>query len=164
MKSSPHKAYANGRRAKGQCEPVVYWIDATGEVMLAPHPEYPPFKGWVRHEAATVADIRRLSRTLREQEEARMRGMTIREHLRAQKKFDEQEARIKLHKAQGYASANDRWICERILANIERRRAILMQLLTDSSTEFLTGCLGIEKKEAPTGMAAFSATKKLELV
>jgi hypothetical protein len=148
------------RRARGQVESVVYWVHANGELMLAPHTDLHPFPGYRREEASTLRDIERLSKALRLQEESKMRGMKIEEHLRAQKKWDDQEARIKLHRASGYKSENDKIVCERILKSIERRRQTLYQLLLGSPGEFLTGCFQQEKRESPTGFAQYNQKSK----
>lgn len=157
---APTKA---GRRAHGQVEPVVYWVRADGEIMLAPHTGMKPFRGWVRFEASTVKEIEIISRRMREQEELKIRGMNIQSHLRHMQKWDEQEARIRLHRASGYRSQNDQIACERVLKNINRRRDTLNRLLFSAPGEFLTGSFEIEKHEEKVGMAQYANTAKTRL-
>lgn len=151
-----HRAYSNGRRARGQCEPVIYWENPhTGDLMLAPHTDLHPFPGYIRISAETPRDIEHWSRKLRAYEETKMRGLYISEHLRAFKKWEEQEARLRLKRAAGYKSENDKIVCERILASIERRKQTLYKLLF-SSQEMLSGSLRIEQKENARGMAQYN--------
>lgn len=142
---------------------TIFWRRVSDrELMLAPHTDLHPYPGHVRIEPQSRAEMEALSREMRSQEEAKMRGMAIQEHLRHLKKWEEQESRLKLKRITGYASRNDQIVCERILASIERRRQNLYKLLF-STEEMLTGCTGIEKSSPKIGLAAYSDSGKRAL-
>lgn len=147
-----------GRRARGQCEPVVFWVRADGDMMLAPHTLMPCFPGYQKIECTTPSDIERMSRKMATQEENKLRGLKIEEMVRALPKWEQIISNCKLRLAAGCISNADEALTKSTLASMERKRARLIEIMVGNAT-MSENSLVIEQKEAPIGMAASAAKK-----
>jgi hypothetical protein len=147
-----------GRRARGQCEPVVWWLRADGEIMPAPHSQMQPFPGYERIETNTLSSISRMSKLMAAQEEKKMRELKVSEQLRALPKWEQIIANCKLRLANGCISKADEAITKSTLASVERKMSLLVSLMSGQGVVGV-GCLEIEKREAPTGAAEFQQKK-----
>jgi hypothetical protein len=67
-------------RAPGQIEPVVFFKDRDGKLMLAAYTAQPTPDGWMREEASTLPAARDLERRLQAQDRAEMEREGIRDH------------------------------------------------------------------------------------
>jgi hypothetical protein len=138
-------------------ERPTYWLNPrTNQVMMAPHTQMPPFKGWLRHECRTAGEIQALSRRLSKQEEDKYRKLKVEEHLREKKHLDRIKANCKLRLAKGCISPHDEEVTRHTLKSVERKEETLYRILTEN---LMTGHLEIEKKEQPLGMAAYAGKK-----
>lgn len=147
-----------GRRARGQVEPVIFWLRGDGDLMLAPHTLMPCFPGYQRIECSTIADIERYSKKMAIQEENKLRGLKIEEMVRALPKWEQIISNCKLRLAAGCISNADEALTRSTLASMERKRAKLIEIMVGGST-MSESSLVIEQKEAPVGMAEFSQKK-----
>lgn len=144
---------------KANVEPVVYWVDSSGAMMMAPDTRMKPFIGWRRVECTTVGEIEQFSRRFAAQEFDKFRSMKIEEHLRSQSKRELLRANCKLRLAQGCISPVDEAANRRILASLDRQDANLYKLLANEP-DLVRGCLEIERKEQPIGAAAWQGKKR----
>lgn len=151
-----------GRRARGTCEPVHFWLRVDGEIMLSPHTSMQPWPGYRLVECTNVRDIEKWSKKMRDQEEIKLRKMKIEEHLRALPEWEMRIARCERRLAEGCISSMDEAMTRHSLSSFQRKKEMLMSLMTGQGS-LLEGSLEIERKEQPIGMAAF-AGKKMELV
>lgn len=154
----PFKSHA-GRRARGTVETVVFWLRADGDLMLAPHTLVKPFPGYRKVECTTIAEISKWSKRMAEQEEGKLRKLKIEEMLRALPRLEQIAANCRLRRATGYISDRDRVVSEATLVSVERKRELLMKIMTGSCASLSEGALEIEKTEAKIGMAASQAKK-----
>jgi len=149
------------RRAKGQCEPTVFWVRKDGDIMLAPHTDMTPFPGYERVECTTPSSIERMSRKMAAQEEGKLRKLKIEELVRAKPKMDQIISNCKLRLAAGCISKADEALTRNTLASMERKLNTLVKLMV-GSLQLTEGALMIERKATPTG-AAFYNQKKATL-
>jgi len=93
-------------RAPGQIEPVVYFRNADGRLILAAYTAQPTPDGWMRCEAGTLPEARALERRLQEQDHIEAEREGIRDQLstayRRQAIRDKFYARIKSSDASEY--------------------------------------------------------------
>jgi hypothetical protein len=139
-------------------EVVVYWRNQAGELMIAPDIRMPPFKGWVRIECETVADIEQFSRRFAAQEYRKFRNTKFEEHMRSQRKRDQLKANCRLRLAQGCISPADEQMTRKTLESLERKDRIFYQMLA-SEPDLTRASLAIERQEQPTGAAQYRAGK-----
>jgi hypothetical protein len=151
----PFRKSQAGRRARGQVEPVVFWLRSDGDLMLAPHTLVTPFPGYSKIECTTTSEISKWSKRMAEQEEGKLRKLRIEEMIRALPRLEAIAANCRLRRANGYISDRDRAVSEATLASVERKRELLVKIMTGDCSPLSEGALEIEKKEAPTGMAEF---------
>jgi hypothetical protein len=151
-----------GRRARGTCEPVHFWLRLDGEIMLSPHTSMAPWPGYRLIECTNIREIERWSKRMRDQEEIKLRKMKIEEHVRALPEWERRISNCRLRLAKGCISTMDEAMTKHTLASFERKKAMLMSLMTGQGS-LLEGCLEIEKTSQPIGMAEF-AGKKTELI
>lgn len=129
-------------------ESVVYWSNMAGELMLAPDTLMKPFRGWMRHEAKTAAEIEAFSRRFARQEFDKFRSMKIEEHLRSKAKREALRANCELRLAKGCISKIDEQITRQTLKSLEIKDQMLYKLLTDEP-DLSRGSLMIERYEQP---------------
>ena len=137
---------------------VVYWVNVTGELMLAPDSLMKPFQGWQKQEAKTSGEIEAFSRRFAAQEFNKFRGMKIEEHLRSKAKREELRANCMLRLARGCISSVDEQITRQTLKSLEIKDQMLYKLLTDEP-DLSRGCLMIEKYEEPK-VKSLTASKR----
>lgn len=147
-----------GRRAKGQCEPVVFWVRTDGEIMVAPHTDMKPLPLYARVECNTVSSIDAMSKKMAAQEEYKMRGLQVEERLRALPKWQEIAAKSRRRLEEGCISAADEAMTRNNLASVERKMTLLEKLLI-GELNLTEGALEIERTEAKVGMAQFGGKK-----
>ena len=133
----------------GEKEAVVYWVDATGQLMLAPDINMRPFRGWHRVECRTVSEIENFSRRMARQEWERFRSMKVEEHLRYRDKRQEIISNCKLRLAKGCISAADEFATRNTLRNLELKDELLYKLLA-TEPDLSRASLEIEKFDAET--------------
>lgn len=150
--------HQGGRRARGQVEPVVFWLRQDGDLMLAPHTLMTPFPGYEKVECTTVREIEKMSRRMAEQEEGKLKKLKIEELLRAKPRFEEIATNCRLRLAAGCISDADEAVTRSTLASMERKLDILVKLATGSLT-LSEGALVIEKQESKIGPAEFAGKK-----
>lgn len=146
------------RRARGQCEPVVYWVRRDGEIMTAPHTDMKPLPLYERVECTTPAHIERMARLLEIQEEGKMRKMKVEEQLRALPTWQEIERRSLARLAEGCISLADEAMTQRNLASVRDKMKRFERILIGEIT-FTEGALEIERTSAATGMAQYQQKK-----
>jgi hypothetical protein len=146
------------RRSRGQVETVVFWERMDGDLMLAPHTAMKPFLGYRKVECSTIADIDRMSRRMATQEENKLRGLKVEEMLRSLPRWEQIISNCKLRLAAGCISRNDEALTRSTLANMERKKAKLIEIMM-GTTSVAESSLVIETKEAPIGMAQYAAKK-----
>jgi hypothetical protein len=138
--------------ARGQIreqEATVYWVDAAGQLMLAPDTRVKPFAGWHRVECRTPAEIENFSRRMAKQQFENFRSMKVEEHLRYRDKRQEIIANCKLRLAKGCISQADEYATRQTLRNMELKDELLYKLLA-SEPDLSRASLEIEKYDAPT--------------
>jgi hypothetical protein len=128
-------------------EAVVYFVDAKGELMLAPDTRMRPFRGWRRVECKTRTDIENFSRRMAAQQYQRFRSMKIEEHMRSQRKRDELKANCRLRLAAGCISQEDERLTRQTLHSLERKDAIFYDMLA-REPDLTKGALLIEKYDS----------------
>lgn len=140
------------RTARGQVgekEAVVYWVDITGQLMMAPDTRMQPFKGWHRVECRTPAEIENFSRRMARQEFEKFRGMKVEEHIRYRAKREEIKNNCRLRLAKGCISQVDEYATRMTLRNLELKDELLYKLLS-SEPDLSRASLEIEKFDAQT--------------
>lgn len=156
-KPIPFRSHA-GRRSRGQVEPVVFWLRADGDLMLAPHTLMKTFPGYQRIECTTLSDITRMSRKMATQEENKLRGLKVEEMMRSLPKWEQIISNCKLRLAAGCISKADEALTKHTLASMERKKARLIEIML-GTTSVAESSLVIENKEAPIGMAQYQQKK-----
>jgi len=151
-------AYSNGRRAKGQCEPVVFWARSDGDLMLAPHTDMPCLPGYQRIECTTPSAIEKMSRKMAAIEENKMRGLKVEEQLRALPKWEQIVTNCKLRLAKGCVSKMDEAMTQSTLERVEKKIALFRTLLV-GDLMLTEGALEIERTSTKVGMAQFGGKK-----
>jgi hypothetical protein len=138
--------------ARGQVsekEAVCYWVDMTGQLMLAPDTRMKPFPGWHRVECRTTGEIENFSRRMAKQEFERFRSMKVEEHLRYRDKRQEIISNCKLRLAKGCISQADEYATRMTLRNLELKDELLYKLLA-TEPDLSRASLEIEKYDAAT--------------
>lgn len=136
------------RPRNASVEAVVYWVNAAGYMMMAPHTKMKPFPGWNRVEMTTVHEIEAFSRRFAKQEADKIKNMKADEHLRNIKRRNDMRTACRLRIAQGHSEA-DVMMNRRILESLERQDNALLKAISEDST-MVTGCLEIEKHDNTT--------------
>ncbi len=152
----------DGRRARGTCEPVVFWERLDGDIMLAPHTQMPCLPGYTKVICDTPREIEKWSRKVAKLEESKLRKMKIEEHVRALPEFDYRIKRCMARLEAGCVSQMDEAMTRHTLNSFLQKKEMLLKLITGQGS-VLDGALEIERKEAPIGMAAFQKKKVAEL-
>lgn len=147
-----------GRRARGQVEPVVFWIREDGHLMLAPHTLMVPFPGYQKVECSSVREIEKWSRRMAQQEENNLRGLKVEEMMRSLPRWEQIITNCKLRLAHGCISNADEAVTKHTLASMERKKAKLIEIMM-GNTSVAESSLAIENKEAPIGMAEYQQKK-----
>jgi len=138
--------------AKGQIresEVVCYWVDAAGELMLAPDTKMKPFVGWHRVECKTTSEIENFSRRMAKQEWNKFRSMKVEEHLRYKSHREKLRSNCLLRLAKGCISAADEFATKMTLKNLDAKDEALYKLLA-SEPDLSRASLEIEKYDAET--------------
>ena len=125
---------------------MVYWVSASGELMLAPDTRMKPFRGWRRFECKTASEIEQFSRRMAAQQYKKFQSMKIEEHLRSQRRRGELKANCRLRLASGCISAEDERLTRQTLQSLERKDVLLQKLIFDQP-DLSRGSLVIERFE-----------------
>lgn len=134
---------------KGQIaenESVVYWVAASGQMMIAPDSRMRPFPGMQRVECRTVGEIESFSRRYAQQEYSKFRHMKVEEHLRSSKRREQLKANCKLRLASGCISEQDELMTRKTLQSLERKDDLLLDMLF-KEPDLSRACLEIERHE-----------------
>ena len=135
---------------------TVWWVHASGEIMLSPDSRMKPFRGWRAIQTKTVAETEQMSRRMAKQQYDKMRSLRVDEHLRHQKRRDQIKANCR---ASGCISQEDERLTRMTLASLERKDQLFYQLIANEPDLTRTS-LVIEQKEAPIGNAAFAGKRR----
>lgn len=127
-------------------DPVVYWVNATNELMLAPDTRMKPFRGWRRVECKTVSEIEQFSRRMALQQYKKMRNESCEEHLRHMKRREQIKANCRLRLASGCISAEDERLTRQTLTSLERKDQIFLKMIA-SEPDLSKASLVIEQCE-----------------
>lgn len=127
-------------------EPVVYWTNMAGEMMLAPDTRMKPFDGWMRWECNTVSEIESFSRRFAHQEWEKFRSQKVEEHLRSKVRRDAIRANCELRLAKGCVSQTDEMLTRKTLESLKAKDDLLYKFLA-TEPDLSKGCLMIEKYE-----------------
>lgn len=138
---------------------TAWFVNASGEIMVAPDNRMPAFRGWRRVLTKTVAETEQMSRRMAAQQYDRMRSLRVDEHLRHQKKRDAIKANCRLRLAAGCISKEDERLTRQTLASLERKDELFYRLIANEPDLSRTS-LVIEQKEAPIGNAAYSGKRR----
>ncbi len=152
------KPIHDGRRARGTCEPVVFWLRKDGDLMMAPHTDCTPLPGYQKVECTTVREIEKWSRKLAEIEEFKMRKLKIEELLRAKPEFERRITNCRLRLAKGCISDADEAYTRNTMASFQRKLDVLVKLAA-GGIKLTEGALTIERREETTGMALYNRKK-----
>jgi hypothetical protein len=133
-------------------------VRVDGEIMLAPHTDLKPFPYYERVETKTVREIEKMSKKMATQEEAKIRGMKIEEHLRSVERWNDIERRCLARLEKGCVSQVDEAMTRNTLASVLRKRDLFEKLI-HSSESMVDGALWIERNESPIGAAEFQQKK-----
>ncbi len=143
---------------------TVYWAHVSGELMVAPDSRVDPakldgFRGWRRIQCRTTAEVEQFSRRMAAQEFTKFKNVKVEEHLRHMKKREELKANCRLRLAKGCISAEDERLTRETLKSLERKDAVLMDLIT-KEPDLSRAHLVIEEKEESTAVHKFSDKRK----
>ncbi len=138
--------------ARGQIsekESVVYWVDITGQLMLAPDTKMKPFIGWHRVECRTPSEIENFSRRMAKQEFEKFRSLKVEEHLRYREKREQIKSNCRIRLARGCISQADEYATRMTLKNLELKDELLYKMLAHEP-DLSRASLEIEKYDAAT--------------
>ena len=125
---------------------VTYWVNAAGELMLAPDTRMKPFRGWRAVECKTVSEIEQFSRRMALQQYRKMRSESCEEHLRHMKRREQIKANCRLRLASGCISAEDERLTRQTLASLEKKDRIFLKMIA-SEPDLSRASLVIEQYE-----------------
>lgn len=148
--------------ARGQIrssEATVFWINISGEVMIAPDSRMHPFRGWTRVECQSAKETEFYSRKLARQEFEKFRSLKVEEHLRYKARRDQIKDNCRLRLAKGCISAADEFATRNTLKNLELKDELLYKLLA-SEPDLSRASLEIEKYDLPTIRSASSGKRR----
>lgn len=140
-------------------EVVAYWTNMAGECMIAPDTRMVPFRGWMRHEARTVAEIESLSRRLARQEWEKYRSAKVEEHLRSLAHRERIRENCKLRLARGCISPADEAATRRTLDSLDAKDKLLYKLIA-TEPDLSRASLVIERQEQPVGPAQWQGKRR----
>lgn len=148
-----------------QKETLVYYVNAKGEIMMAPDSRISPktlnLQGWRQFEAVTAKEKETIAGRLAEQIWKQKKAMKIEQRMREQEQRNVIRANCKIRIAQGFSPA-DIELNKAILIRMDQHdERFFKELAQEFDPTTRTSALECELKDAVVGMAAHPIGKRV---